>query len=120
MPLLTHLSAKDYGKLQEKLYRYPGFFIQKRILREYNYDIAANILGNIREVSEADIERDPYFQPGDYCGDLGIEKSYDTMLRGIKGTEILIRDARGRIRGRFEDGARDVAPVSGQIGRAHV
>ena len=112
--LLTHLSAKDYGKLQEKLYRYPGFFIQKRILREYNYDIAANILGNIREVSEADIERDPYFQPGDYCGDLGIEKSYDTMLRGIKGTEILIRDARGRIRGRFEDGARDVAPVSGR------
>ena len=36
------------------------------------------------------------------------------MLRGIKGTEILIRDARGRIRGRFEDGARDVAPVSGR------
>ena len=51
--LITHLSAKDYGKLQEKLYRYPGFFIQKRILREYNYDIAANLLGNIREVSEA-------------------------------------------------------------------
>lgn len=112
--LITHLSAKDYGKLQEKLYRYPGFFIQKRILREYNYDVAANILGNIREVSEADIDRDPYFQPGDYCGDLGIEKSYDRFLRGIKGEEILIRDARGRIRGRFEEGARDVAPVSGR------
>lgn len=112
--LITHLSAKDYGKLQEKLYRYPGFFIQKRILREYNYDVAANLLGNIREVSEADIERDPYFQPGDYCGDLGIEKSYDQFLRGIKGEEILIRDARGRIRGRFEEGARDIAPVSGR------
>jgi len=112
--LMTHLSAKDYGKLQEKLYRYPGFFIQKRILREYTYDIAANILGNIREVSEADIERDPYYQPGDYCGDLGIEKSYDHFLRGVKGTEILIRDARGRIRGRFEEGARDVPPISGK------
>lgn len=112
--LITHLSAKDYGKLQEKLYRYPGFFIQKRILREYNYDIAANLLGNIREVSEADIERDPYYQPGDYCGDLGIEKSYDRFLRGVKGKEILIRDARGRIRGRFEDGARDIAPISGK------
>lgn len=112
--LITHLSAKDYGKLQEKLYRYPGFFIQKRILREYNYDIAANLLGNIREVSEADIERDSYYQPGDYCGDLGIEKSYDRFLRGVKGKEILIRDARGRIRGRFEDGARDIAPISGK------
>ncbi len=112
--LITHLSAKDYGKLQEKLYRYPGFFIQKRILREYNYDIAANLLGNIREVSEADIERDPYYQPGDYCGDLGIEKSYDRFLRGVKGKEILIRDARGRIRGRFEDGARDIPPISGK------
>ena len=112
--LITHLSAKDYGKLQEKLYRYPGFFIQKRILREYAYDAAANVLGNIREVSEADIERDDYYQPGDYCGDLGIEKSFDKYLRGVKGKEILIRDARGRIRGRFEDGARDVAPVSGK------
>ena len=112
--LITHLSAKDYGKLQEKLYRYPGFFIQKRILREYAYEAAGNVLGNIREVSEQDIEKDSYYQPGDYCGDLGIEKSYDKYLRGIKGKEILIRDARGRIRGRFENGARDIAPISGK------
>ena len=112
--LITHLSAKDYGKLQEKLYRYPGFFIQKRILREYAYDAAANVLGNIREVSESDIKRDDYYQAGDYCGDLGIEKSFDKYLRGVKGKEILIRDARGRIRGRFEDGARDIAPISGK------
>lgn len=112
--LITHLSAQDYGRLQEKLYRYPGFFIQKRILRQYNYSAAANVLGNIREVSQADIERDPYYERGDYCGDLGVEKSYDAVLRGIKGKEILIRDARGRIRGRYEDGAHDIAPVSGR------
>ncbi len=112
--LITHLSAQDYGRLQEKLYRYPGFFIQKRILRQYNYSAAANVLGNIREVSQTDIERDPYYERGDYCGDLGVEKSYDAVLRGIKGKEILIRDARGRIRGRYEDGAHDIAPVSGR------
>ncbi len=112
--LITHLSAKDYGRLQEKLYRYPGFFIQKRILRQYNYHSAGNILGNSREVSHTDIDRDPYYEPGDYCGDLGIEKSYDNHLRGVKGKEILIRDARGRIRGRYDNGARDIAPVSGR------
>lgn len=112
--LITHLSAQDYGRLQEKLYRYPGFFIQKRILRQYNYHSAGNILGNIREVSKTDIDRDPYYEAGDYCGDLGIEKSYDEYLRGVKGKEILIRDARGRIRGRYDNGARDIAPISGR------
>lgn len=112
--LLTHLSAQDYGRLQEKLYRFPGLYIQKRILRQYNHLAAANVLGNIREVSPADIERDPYYQRGDYCGDLGVEKSYDEYLRGIKGVEVLIRDNQGRIKGSYLDGAMDVAPVSGR------
>lgn len=111
---LTQLSAQDYGRLQEKLYRFPGFFIQKRILRQYNHLAAANVLGNIREVSPADIEADSYYERGDYCGDLGIEKSYDRYLRGIKGKEILIRDANGRIQGRYQDGAYDIPATSGR------
>lgn len=111
---LTQLSAQDYGRLQEKLYRFPGFFIQKRILRQYNHLAAANVLGNIREVSPADIERDSYYERGDYCGDLGVEKSYDSYLRGIKGKEILIRDANGRIQGRYQDGAYDIPATSGR------
>lgn len=111
--LISQLSSQDYGRLQEKLYRFPGFFIQKRILRQYNHPTAANVLGNIREVSADDIERDDYYTAGDYTGDLGVEKSYETYLRGHKGVEILIRDARGRIQGRYENGAHDVDPVSG-------
>lgn len=112
--LMAQLSAQDYGRLQEKLYRFPGFFIQKRILRQYNVPSAANVLGNIREVNADDVDRDSYYAPGDYTGDLGIEKSYEPYLRGIKGVEILIRDARGRIQGRYEDGANDIAPISGR------
>lgn len=112
--LITHLSAKDYGRLQEKLYRYPGFFIQKRILRQYNYHCAANVLGNIREVSSTDIERDPYYSAGDYTGDLGVERSYERFLRGEKGAEVLIRDARGQIQGRYEEGRFDRPAVSGK------
>lgn len=112
--LITQLSSQDYGRLQEKLYRFPGFFIQKRILRQYNYATAANVLGNLREVSATDIEKDDYYAPGDYTGDLGVERSYEQYLRGVKGVEILIRDARGRIQGRYENGDHDIEPVSGR------
>lgn len=111
---MTHLTARDYGRLQEKLYRYPGFYTQKRILRQYNYKAAANVLGNVREVNQRDIDNDPYYQSGDYTGDLGVEKSYEPYIRGEKGVEILMRDAYGRIQGRYEDGAYDCAPRSGR------
>ena len=112
--LLTHLSAEEYGRLQEKLYRFPGFYIQKRILREYNYRTAANVLGNIREVAQKDIDKDPYYMPGDYIGDIGIEHTYEEYLRGSKGAEVLMRDALGRIQGRYEDGALDRDAVAGK------
>lgn len=111
---ISHLSAKDYGRIQEKLYRFPGFFIQKRVIRQYNHLAAANVLGNIREVNTRDIENDEYYKPGDYTGDLGVEKSYEKVLRGIKGEEILIRDAHGRIQGKYDNGKLDVTPESGK------
>lgn len=111
--IITHLTAENYGSLQEKLYRFPGFYIQKRTVRDYTRNSAANILGTIREANTEDIKRDDYYSPGDYTGDLGVEKSYETELRGIKGQEILIRDARGRIQGKYEDGAKDVEPIDG-------
>ena len=112
--LISHLSQEDYGRLQEKLYMFPGFFVQKRTVRQYAYNAASNVLGNIREVSAADVERDRYYRSGDYTGDLGIEKSYEKALRGEKGVEILMKDAYGRIKGSYEEGIHDVAPVSGK------
>ncbi len=78
--LISHLSQEDYGRLQEKLYLFPGFFVQKRTVRQYSSPAAANILGNIREVSAKDVEKDDYYRAGDYTGDLGIEKSYETEI----------------------------------------
>jgi len=112
--LMTHLSQKDYGRLQEKLYLFPGFYVQKRNVREYAVHVAANILGNIREVNAKDVENDRYYRSGDYTGDLGVEKSYEKHLRGVKGEEILMKDALGRIKGKYEDGIHDIAPISGR------
>lgn len=112
--LMSHLSQEDYGRLQEKLYLFPGFYVQKRNVREYATHAAANILGNIREVNAKDVENDRYYRRGDYTGDLGVEKSYERYLRGVKGVEILMKDALGRIKGKYEDGVHDVIPVAGK------
>lgn len=110
----TQLSIQDYAKLQQRMFKYKGFEIRPRTIRQYKYAIAPHILGNIREVSAKEMQKDKYYQRGDYTGDLGVEKSYETYLRGVKGKEILLRDAHGRIKGHFEDGKYDSSPIAGR------
>ena len=112
--LLTQLSAEDCGIFQEKLFKFPGFYIQRRTIRQYNYDAGAHILGDIGEVSKTEMEDDEYYIPGDFIGKLGVERSYEKQLRGEKGIEVLLRDARGRIQGNHMDGKFDKAPVAGK------
>lgn len=110
----SQLSGEDYGRMSEAISRFPGFDVVKRTIREYKYPIAPHILGNIREVSSKEIERDPYYKAGDYVGDLGVEKYYEQHLRGVKGKEILLRDAHGVIKGHYHDGELDEKPIAGQ------
>lgn len=111
---MSQLSAEEFSNFQERLFRFPGFSIQKRSIRQYAYPNAAHILGDVGEVGPADIEEDDYYQSGDYIGKLGVERSYEKQLRGEKGVEILLRDARGRIKGNYQDGKFDRAPVPGR------
>jgi penicillin-binding protein 2 len=111
---MNQLSSDMYGVLQEKLYKFPGFYIRNRALREYGYTVGANLLGYVGEVNRKDIEADDYFVSGDYSGRSGVERSYEKVLRGEKGVEILLRDVHGVIKGKFEEGKHDEAPVSGK------
>lgn len=112
--LLTQLSAEECGVFQEKLFKFPGFYIQRRTIRQYNYSAGAHILGDIGEVSKKEMEKDDYYIPGDFIGKLGVESSYEEKLRGEKGVEILLRDVRGRIQGSYMNGEFDKAPVAGK------
>ena len=104
---MSQLSDKDFSIFQEKMFRFPGFYVQKRSVRQYQYSMGAHVLGDVAEVSPADIEEDDYYQPGDYIGKLGIERSYEKQLRGVKGIQILLRDAHGRVQGRYRNGEFD-------------
>ncbi len=111
---MNQLSAEEFSIFQEKLFRFPGFYIQKRNIRQYSYPNAAHILGDVGEVGPADIEADDYYQSGDYIGKLGVERSYEKQLRGEKGVEIVLRDARGRLKGSYQNGKFDTPPIPGK------
>jgi penicillin-binding protein 2 len=59
---------------------------------------AANLIGYVGEVSD-DMLNDPryaYYEPGDVVGKSGVEQSYDSLLRGVDGSQDIIVDSHGR------------------------
>ena len=111
---ITQLDEQDFAVFREKLFRFPGFYVQRRTLRQYQYPYAAHVLGDVAEVSQGDIEEDEYYVKGDYIGKLGVERSYEKQLRGEKGVQILLRDAHGRVKGHYQNGKYDRKPVAGK------
>ena len=112
--LITQLPEEDFARFQENMFRFPGFYLRKRSIRQYNHKAAGVLLGDIGEVSRSKIEKDPYYGRGDYIGTQGLEASYEEVLRGHKGTEVLLRDAHGRIQGSLSNGAYDQPAVRGK------
>lgn len=111
---LPQISTSDFHIFQEKMFRFRGFYIRERTTRQYQYPYAAHVLGDVAEVSTSDIEADDYYRAGDYIGKQGVERSYEQVLRGQKGVEVLLRDSRGQIQGKYKDGADDEQPRAGQ------
>lgn len=93
---------------------FDGFFTRFRTAREYPRKIGGNLLGYVKEVSEDDIKRDPYYEAGDYIGVSGIESYYEKHLRGEKGVTYRIRDTRGAEKGSYDNGSLDQLPVKGK------
>jgi penicillin-binding protein 2 len=110
---LKQISAETYAKFQEKMFQFPGFYVQPRTLRKYAKPIAAHLLGYVSEVDESTIKKDHYYKPGDYIGKLGIEETYEKELRGKRGVKILMVDVYSRIKGSYANGAFDTVAVQG-------
>ena len=111
---VSHLSKEDYAVLQEKMRKFDGFYIQKRSLRDYETTIGANVLGDIGEVNNGDIRRDPYYKMGDLKGKQGVEASYENTLRGTKGLKFIQKDRFNRNIGPYKDGKFDTIPEQGK------
>ncbi len=110
---LSQISKEDYGRIAETLYRFPGFYFQTRMIRQYPLSIAAHTLGSIGEVTKPEMDHDSYYTLGDYIGKSGIEKYYEKELRGKKGIKITVVDVHNREKERYMDGLYDTLPESG-------
>ena len=113
-PFLKQVSSETYAVLQEKLYRFPGFFVQPRPIRKYSKKIAGHALGYVGEVNEQTIENNSFYKMGDYIGISGIEKAYEEVLRGEKGVNVYMVDVHNRIKGSYQNGKNDRPAIVGK------
>ncbi len=111
---ISHVSKNDYAYLQEKLHKYKGFYIQKRSIREYPLKTAANVVGYISEVNQNQIKENSYYQQGELIGFQGIEKTYETFLRGVKGVKRIQKDKFNKEIGSYKNGIYDTLAIPGR------
>lgn len=110
------LSPEMFARLNENIYKFPGFALNKRSVRSYPYNVAAHVLGYIAEVDTTFLRRhkEEGYQQGDYAGLTGLERSYEKVLMGQRGVSNFIRDNKSRIQGSYENGIYDTAAVAGK------
>lgn len=115
LPPLVH------ARLEENIYKFPGFSLVERPVRTYPFQAAAHILGYIGEADSAIIKRsDNFYRLGDFVGRSGLEQFYEPVLMGKRGVEYMIKDNKNRLVGKYENGQFDTAAVAGRNLRTYV
>ena len=104
---MKQVSYENAALLQEKMFQFPGFYVQTRTLREYTRPIASHALGYVGEVDQEILDNDAYYQLGDYIGVSGIEKAYEEYLRGNKGKSVFLKDVHNQTIESYQGGRLD-------------
>ncbi len=113
--IVKGITLSQYGKFQERLYEFPGFNVEARATRNYPMPIAAHVLGYLGEVNDKDIAKSAkYYHMGDYAGRSGLEKKYESELRGVKGLKNILVDVLNREQGSYQHGKMDIPAVAGK------
>ena len=86
--------------LEEHRSQFPGLIIQSAPRRFYpDGPAVASFVGYVGEVSEAELAQSSFadYKAGQQVGKQGLEKQYESLLRGKEGSQFVEVDARGRI-----------------------
>lgn len=104
-----------YARLEENIWRFPGFNLQERPVRVYPFNAAAHIMGYVGEVDSNILRRSNYYyQLGDYVGRSGLEQYYEKQLMGQRGVEFWIKDNKNRLVGHYQERGLDTPAIAGR------
>jgi penicillin-binding protein 2 len=93
------ISMDELAKAEVNRVYLPGVSIQIEPKRNYPYGkMMAHMLGYVSEISTEELKQKDYktYSPGDYIGKYGLERMYESNLRGIDGEKRVEVDAMGR------------------------
>jgi len=86
--------------------------VEPKRLYEFNGNMA-HLLGYTREISRSQLDKAPYYYPGDMVGQAGIERTFETDLRGREGIQYISVNKFGQRVASFNDGVNDVPSKNG-------
>ncbi|HEY0841083.1 MAG TPA: penicillin-binding transpeptidase domain-containing protein, partial [Vulgatibacter sp.] len=92
------LSRDDLDVLEANRELLPGVDVLAAPHRNYRMGtIAAHLLGYLGEIGPDELEKNAgKYRSGDYLGKRGVERRFETWLRGTDGMERVVADAKGR------------------------
>lgn len=80
--------------------RYPGVKIIQRTRRAYpSVRLAAHVLGHLAPVAKKELRPggEDRYHPDDFVGRMGLERQYESLLRGRRGAAVELTDHTGRV-----------------------
>ena len=109
------LPAGLYARLDENIWKFPGFDLVERPVRKYPFNAAAHVMGYVGEADSSVIKRsNGFYRLGDYVGRSGLEQIYERVLMGRRGVKYIIKDNKNRLQGSYENGRDDTAAIAGR------
>jgi Cell division protein FtsI/penicillin-binding protein 2 len=115
------LTPELHARLDENIWKFPGFALVERPVRTYPFNAAAHIMGYIGEADSNIIKRSKgFYRMGDYVGRSGLEAYYESVLMGQRGVEYMLKDNMNRLVGSYENGKFDTAAIAGRNLRTYI
>jgi penicillin-binding protein 2 len=110
------IDFKVVSWLEENAENLPGVDYVVEMQRGYPAGVmGSHMFGYTKEISPQHLKlENDYYEPGDYVGHNGIEKTYEKLLRGIKGYNYILVDSKRKEIGKFKEGEKDVTSIKGQ------